>query len=65
MQLVSARKIGVTDPVTEIILIFFTLIGVALLLLALVLYLRQRGHMSRMLACLQLWYRRYALNEEE
>jgi hypothetical protein len=39
MVLASARKIGVTNPIAEIIAIFVTLTGVSLLLLALMIYL--------------------------
>jgi hypothetical protein len=54
---VSARKIGTTDPISEIFSIFFTLTGLCLLLLGLFLYLRQRGLLQRLQNWLTQWYR--------
>ena len=42
------RKIGIEDPITEIMVIFLTLAGVGLLILGCWMYLLQGGRIERL-----------------
>jgi hypothetical protein len=57
LHLVDARKISTLNPISEILFIFFTLVGLALLFLAAFLYLQQQGHTNRIRNWLSRWNR--------
>lgn len=61
---IDCRKIGITNPVKEIIYIFLTLGGVCLFLLALCMYLSEKGYILRISRYFRQFFGRNWLNEE-
>lgn len=57
--LAQSRKIGTADPIKEITNIFLTMLGVMLLLIGVVVYLKQKGYLQRMKRLFSHFFAKY------